>query len=95
VSVGDLATLLSALGTFGTFVLSSAAFVIGWQRNSTSERKGAAENAAERAKDVAEVATEKAFDKLLEKLVDGQLTADEVEEIREDLHPRHRKELDG
>lgn len=84
--MGDLATLLSALGTFGGFVLSSAAFVIGWQRTSASERKDAAENGAQRAKDVAEVATERAFDKLLEKLADGQLTADELEEIREDLH---------
>lgn len=92
--MGDLATLLSALGSFGMFVLSSAAFAVGLQRTSKSERKDAAVDAAERAKDAVEVATEKAFDKLLEKLSDGQLTADEVQEIREDLHP-HRKELDG
>lgn len=93
--MGDLATLLSALGTFGTFVLSSAAFVVGWQRTSRTERKDAAEIAAEEAKNATEIATEKAFDKLLDRLADGQLTADEVEEIREDLHPGHRKELDG
>ena len=93
--MGDLATLLSALGTFGTFVLSSAAFVIGWQRTSKGERKDAAEQAAENAKRDTEIATEKAFDRLLDKLADGQLTADEVEEIRGDLHPGHRKELDG
>jgi len=93
--VGDLATLLSAIGTFGTFILSSAAFVITGQRISKGERKDAAVLAAEKAKEDAERAAEKAFDKLLDKLADGQLTADEVEEIREDLHPKRRKELDG
>lgn len=93
--MGDLATLISALGTFGTFVLSSAAFVIGWQRTSKVERKDAAAIAAEKADHDAEIATEKAFDRLLDRLADGQLTADEVQEIRQDLHPTRRKELDG
>lgn len=93
--MGDLATLVSALGTFGSFLVSSIALSVGVLRTGNRERKAAAETAAERAKDVVETAQEQALDELLDKLQDGQLSVEDVAEIREHLHPKHRKELDG
>jgi hypothetical protein len=93
VAVGDLATLVSALGTFGSFLVSSIALSVGVLRNSNKERNAAAETAAARTQDVVETAHEKALEELLDKLSDGNLSAEEVAEIRDHLNPQHRKEL--
>jgi uncharacterized membrane protein len=87
VLVGDLATLLAAIGTFGSFATSSIALAIGWRRTSRKERRNAAEGAAERA-----------MDELLDAVADGQITAEELEQVRRTLrrdsghHGDHREE---
>lgn len=84
--MGDLATLLTAIGTLVSAGVSTAGLGIAWLRSSKRERKDAAEIAAERTEQVAEV---RAIDELLDALAgDGQISDVEVKRIRDHLHPK-------
>lgn len=82
--MGDLATLLGAIGTMFTGVTSSVALVVTWLRSSRRERKDAATDAADRA-----------VEEMLTAVADGQITVDELAKLRELHAKRHRKEVEG
>lgn len=75
--MGDLATLLGGIGSLLGGITGSIALAIGFLRTSKKERKQAAEGAAERA-----------MGELLDAVADGQITAEELEQVRRTL--RHK-----
>lgn len=90
-NVGDLATLLGGIGSLLGGLTSSVALAIGFFRISQRERGRAAESAAERA-----------MDELLDAVADGQVTAEELEQVRRTLRHEeggerreHRPEAEG
>lgn len=86
--MGDLVTLLGAIGSIVLAATSTLAFVVETLRSSKKERKDAAAIAAERTQ---QVAAEHAMDELLEALGDGKISAEEIAKIRQHLHEGDRK----
>lgn len=82
--MGDLANTLGGIGSFLAGIAASAGFLVGVFRISKKERRRAAESAAKRA-----------MDELLDAVADGQVTAEELEQVRRTLRhedAEHRQE---
>lgn len=80
--MGDLATLLTAIGSVITALAGAAGIVITAARTSRRERSDAAEEAAE---------------DVLKAIADGEFDEDELEELRRRLRQqgrRHHREVD-
>lgn len=78
--MGDLATLLTAGGTFLTGISSLVAVLVASKRTSRKERHDAADNGV---------------DALLEAASDGQITPDEAAKLLRDRHPHPHRKADG